>query len=267
MFMIESGRCSRTRNPTERSTVRRLLLFTVLSIVATLVFAPTVLAQQSGPASNFLEVPEGTPPCPLGLDEVKEIYGPNVTCGEGGGYVLDTSDSSTPPATSSGTADVQTQVTQVGEGNIACVQTAVQENIVSQGKGNAQANQSGDNEVASANVNVQQIAQECNISVNEADTAVKYVSVKKFAPVKKYASATASATAAPVVQYEYKKSAAPAVQYEYSASPSASAYSATASASSAPAAELPPTGGSSLIALGAGVLLVAGGLLARRIVR
>ena len=249
-------------------------MFTVLSIVATLVFAPTVLAQQSGPASNFLEVPEGTPPCPLGLDEVKEIYGPNVTCGEGGGYVLDTSDSSTPPATSSGTADVQTQVTQVGEGNIACVQTAVQENIVSQGNGNAQANQSGDNEIANANVNVQQIAQECNISVNEADTAVKYVPIKKYAPVKKYASATAtasaSAKAAPVVQYEYKKyykSAAPAVQYEYSASPSASAYSATASASSAPAAELPPTGGSSLIALGAGVLLVAGGLLARRIVR
>jgi hypothetical protein len=163
-------------------------------------------------------------------------------------------------------------VTQVGEGNIACVQTAVQENIV--GSGNAQANQSGDNEIANANVNVQQIAQECNISVNEADTAVKYVPIKKYAPVKKYASATATATAkaAPVVQYEYKKySPAPAVQYEYSASPSASAYSAsaysaTASASSAPAA-LPPTGGSSLIALGAGVLLVAGGLLARRIVR
>jgi LPXTG-motif cell wall-anchored protein len=53
------------------------------------------------------------------------------------------------------------------------------------------------------------------------------------------------------VQYQY---AAPEVQY-------------SASASSAPAAELPSTGGSSLIALGAGVLLVAGGLLARRIVR
>jgi hypothetical protein len=55
------------------------------------------------------------------------------------------------------------------------------------------------------------------------------------------------------VQYQYKAPAA--VQYQY------------ASASAAPAAELPPTGGSSLIALGAGVLLVAGGLLARRIVR
>ena len=157
-------------------------------------------------------------------------------------------------------------VTQVGEGNIACVQTAVQQQV-----GNTQvaASQSGD----ATNFNVQNISQECNISVNEAETAVKYLPVKKYMPVKKYASATAtaSATAAPVVQYKYYKSAAPAVQYEYSASPTASAssasYSAAASASSAAAAELPSTGGSSLIALGAGVLLVAGGLLARRIVR
>jgi LPXTG-motif cell wall-anchored protein len=39
------------------------------------------------------------------------------------------------------------------------------------------------------------------------------------------------------------------------------------SASAAAGGELPSTGGASLIALGAGALLVAGGLLARRIVR
>jgi hypothetical protein len=39
------------------------------------------------------------------------------------------------------------------------------------------------------------------------------------------------------------------------------------SASAATSGSLPSTGGASLIALGAGVLLVAGGLLARRIVR
>jgi hypothetical protein len=44
---------------------------------------------------------------------------------------------------------------------------------------------------------------------------------------------------------------------------SASAGSASAAAGGA----LPPTGGASLLALGAGALLVAGGLLARRIVR
>jgi hypothetical protein len=50
----------------------------------------------------------------------------------------------------------------------------------------------------------------------------------------------------------------------------ATASSSSASSSSASAASggsLPSTGGASLLALGAGVLLVAGGLLARRIVR
>jgi hypothetical protein len=41
----------------------------------------------------------------------------------------------------------------------------------------------------------------------------------------------------------------------------------TAAAAGAAGGALPPTGGASLIALGAGALLVAGGLLARRIVR
>jgi hypothetical protein len=116
-------------------------------------------------------------------------------------------------------------VTQIGEGNIACVQTAVQQEF-----GKVQISQYGDN------VNIQQISQECNISVTEVETVIASAT----------ATATASATSAPA-----------AVQYQYQyAAPTASA-----------AAELPPTGGSSLIALGAGVLLVAGGLLARRIVR
>jgi hypothetical protein len=175
-------------------------------------------------------------------------------------------------------------VTQIGEDNIACVQTAVQQNVVSQGNGNAQANQYGDNIIANTNINAQAIAQECNINVTEVEEVAKkhldfnkageVVVVKKHvATATATAKATASATAkaaAPVVQYkaadvQYKKAAdvqykaadvqykAAAVQYQY----------ATAKAE----AELPPTGGSSLIALGAGVLLVAGGLLARRIVR
>src|SRR5215210_3800437 len=111
-------------------------------------------------------------------------------------------------------------VTQVGSGNVACVQTAVQAQV-----GNVQYD----------TVNIQNIAQECNVRVPQVQPAV----------------ASAPAAAAPAaVQYQY---AAPQAQYS---APAAS-----------PAAELPPTGGSSLIALGAGVLLVAGGLLARRIVR
>jgi hypothetical protein len=115
-------------------------------------------------------------------------------------------------------------VTQVGSGNQACVQTAIQAEV-----GKVQISQYGDN------VNIQNIAQVCNVGV----------------PVVEEVVASASATAAPA-----------AVQYQYEA-PAEAQYSAPAS----PAAELPPTGGSSLIALGAGVLLVAGGLLARRIVR
>ena len=46
----------------------------------------------------------------------------------------------------------------------------------------------------------------------------------------------------------------------------AKAIASSTSASSAPAA-LPPTGGASVIALGAAVMLVIGGLLARRLVR
>ncbi len=115
-------------------------------------------------------------------------------------------------------------VTQVGSGNQACVQTAIQTQV-----GTTQISQYGDN------INIQAISQQCNIGAPAVEEAV----------------ASVSAAAAPAaVQYQY---AAPQAQYS---APTAS-----------PAAELPPTGGSSLIALGAGVLLVAGGLLARRIVR
>jgi hypothetical protein len=78
--------------------------------------------------------------------------------------------------------------------------------------------------------------------------------------VKKAAKATATATAAPV------KKAAKATATAAPAAPAAAATAAPAAPAAAPAA-LPPTGGVSPIALGAAVLLVVGGLLARRIVR
>jgi len=80
-------------------------------------------------------------------------------------------------------------VTQVGSGNEACVQTAIQAEV-----GKAQISQYGDN------VNIQSISQECNISVAEVETVVS--------------SATATANAA-AAQYQY--SAPAAVQYQYSA--------------------------------------------------
>jgi hypothetical protein len=127
-------------------------------------------------------------------------------------------------------------VTQTGSGNVACVQTAIQQEV---GKDQVAISQYGD----ATNINIQAIAQSCNVTVAQVNTVAANV---------------ASAASAPSAgQYQ----PAAAAQYQYS-SPSASP-----SASASAAAELPPTGGSSLIALGAGVLLVAGGLLARRIVR
>jgi hypothetical protein len=127
-------------------------------------------------------------------------------------------------------------VTQTGNGNVACVQTAVQQEV---DKDQVAISQYGD----ATNINIQAIAQSCNVTVAQVNTVAANV---------------ASAASAPSAgQYQ----PAAAAQYQYS-SPSASP-----SASASAAAELPPTGGSSLIALGAGVLLVAGGLLARRIVR
>jgi hypothetical protein len=85
------------------------------------------------------------------------------------------------------------------------------------------------------------------------DTAVKKHAVAAPVVKKQYA-------AAPVVKKQY---AAPAVQYKAGAVQ----YQYAAPLKKAHIAVLPDTGGASLITLGAGALLVAGGLLARRIVR
>ncbi len=96
----------------------------------------------------------------------------------------------------------------------------------------------GDNAAAAA-----EIAQEQNVSVSQVNECLNAF----FATASPTATATATATAAAHVQY------------------AAATGTATATATA-----LPPTGGpvpSSALALGAGALLVAGGLLARRIVR
>ena len=100
---------------------------------------------------------------------------------------------------------------------------------------------------------VAEVAQEQNVSVEQVNECLNNFAATAHA--KKTVSATATATAAASAQY---------------ASPTATA-TATASPT-ATATALPPTGGpvpssSGALALGAGALLVAGGLLARRIVR
>ncbi len=183
------------------------------------------------------------------------------------------------------------QVNNGNVANVACVQTAVQGDVAQ-----AAASQYGD----ATNINIQTIAQECNIAVAQVNTIINdndfdkkydkdygkkyydkdydkdygkkyyyddygkkyyYEDGKKYYYYEKapsYQYEYEKDYAAPSVQYQYKYEkdyVAPSVQYQYESDKDYAA------------AELPSTGGSSLIALGAGVLLVAGGLLARRIVR
>jgi LPXTG-motif cell wall-anchored protein len=163
-------------------------------------------------------------------------------------------------------------VAQEGNGNIACVQQAMNNN------NQVAVSQYGD----AININAQAISQNCNITVEQANAIAKkaftvnkageVVVVKKAAPdvvVKKAAPDVVVKKAAADVQYkaadvQYKAAAPSVVQYQYQAAAVQYQY---ASAKAAAAPTLPETGGSSLIALGVGVLLVAGGLLARRIVR
>ena len=97
------------------------------------------------------------------------------------------------------------------------------------------------------------VAQEQGVTINQVNQCLNSADVDDdgfVAPSEAVVSVSASASAS-----------APA------GGGGGSAAAASPSASASAAAVLPETGGASLIALGAGALLVAGGLLARRIVR
>jgi hypothetical protein len=104
------------------------------------------------------------------------------------------------------------------------------------------------------------IAQDLGVDQNQVSACLNSIAAGRDVNVKTPAPAapTPKATAAPTP----KATAAPTPKATAAPTPKATA-TATASA---PAA-LPPTGGAPVLALGAGALLVAGGLLARRIVR
>jgi len=121
-----------------------------------------------------------------------------------------------------------------------------------------------------------EVAQEQGVSISQVneclnnfdvngDGKVTVVEIKKAGVVaKKVVTATATASVAAKAQYVVKKTATATTTATASATSSA-----TSSAKSTTTA-LPATGGpavSGAMALGAGVLLVGGGLLARRIVR
>jgi hypothetical protein len=132
----------------------------------------------------------------------------------------------------------------VGNNNAQYNVSAICSNIVGS-FGDVAQNQSGQADAVAANNSaaIAEVAQEQGV------TQAAVVECVEEGAVEGSAAATAPAAAAPVV-----------AQYEATAS-------ATASATAAVEEVLPETGGASLLALGAGALLVAGGLLARRIVR
>jgi hypothetical protein len=104
------------------------------------------------------------------------------------------------------------------------------------------------------------IAQDLGVSQNQVSACLNSIAAGRDVNIKTPAPAapTPKATAAPTP----KATAAPTPKATAAPTPKATA-TATASAP----AVLPPTGGAPVLALGAGALLVAGGLLARRIVR
>jgi len=147
-----------------------------------------------------------------------------------------------------------TSVTQVTSGNIACVQTAVQQEV-----NKTQINQFGDN------INIQNISQECNINVTEVQNIINTLTINQGGNVVVTTggttggststtggstSTTGTTTGGASVQYQYT---VPSVQYQYAA-PTTTV--------------LPDTGGSSLLVpAGALLLLAGGGLLAFFVVK
>ncbi len=129
-------------------------------------------------------------------------------------------------------------VTQVGSGNQACVQTAVQAEV-----GKVQISQYGDN------VNIQNIAQECNVSAAQVEEVVASAS-PAAAPPASPSAATASGGETRAQRRVHPRRVAHKAQLRVHPRKKA----------------LPETGGASLIVLGAGGLLVAG-LVARRMAR
>ena len=108
-------------------------------------------------------------------------------------------------------------------------------------------------------VAVADVAQEQNISIEQANECLNNIDVnhdgilvhKEILLAKKFVTVSATATVAGKVQYKKTVTATATVK----------------AAPTAKAAVLPDTGGAPLLALGMGVLLVGGGILARRIVR
>ena len=105
------------------------------------------------------------------------------------------------------------------------------------------------------------LAQELGVDENQVLACFQSIAAGRDVNINASASASASSSATSTATAKMKATSTATAGGGGGGGGSASAASAAAGGS------LPSTGGASLLALGAGALLVAGGLLARRIVR
>ena len=107
------------------------------------------------------------------------------------------------------------------------------------------------------------IAQELGVSQNQVLACFQSIAAGRDVNINTASAATSTATAKATSTAKAAKKAGGGTATASAGGGGGGGGSASAAAGGA----LPPTGGASLLALGAGALLVAGGLLARRIVR
>jgi hypothetical protein len=110
------------------------------------------------------------------------------------------------------------------------------------------------------------IAQELGVSQNQVLACLDSIAAGRDVNINASASASATSTATSKAAKAAKATSTATAGGGGGGGGGGSA-SAASAASAAAGGALPSTGGASLLALGAGALLVAGGLLARRIVR
>jgi hypothetical protein len=110
------------------------------------------------------------------------------------------------------------------------------------------------------------IAQELGVSQNQVLACLGSIAAGRDVNINTASAATSTATAKATSTAKAGKAGGGTASASAGGGGGGGGGSAAA-ASAAAGGALPPTGGASLLALGAGALLVAGGLLARRIVR
>ena len=111
------------------------------------------------------------------------------------------------------------------------------------------------------------VAQELGVSQNQVLACLGSIAAGRDVNINASASASATSTATAKMKAAKATATATAGGGGGGGSASAGGGGSASAASAAAGGALPSTGGASLLALGAGALLVAGGLLARRIVR